>query len=158
MKQLWAPWRMEFLNQNMDGCIFCTIFKETTDQENLILFRGSSSYIVLNRFPYTSGHLLIVTNSHIASIEDLDPDSQLEIMDFTTRSVRVLRKVYKPEGFNIGTNIGKSAGAGVVDHLHFHIVPRWSGDANYMESLAETKVIPESLDVTYKRIASEWLK
>lgn len=156
MKQLWAPWRIKFLERKEKGCVFCRIQSETTDQDNLVMFRGTSVFVILNRYPYTSGHILAVTNSHIATIEDMDPNSRVEIMELIMKSVKVLRKVYRPDAFNIGTNIGKSAGAGIEGHIHFHIVPRWTGDANFMETLADTKIIPESLQNSYKRIRAEW--
>jgi ATP adenylyltransferase len=156
MKQLWAPWRMKFLEQHSKGCVFCNILKENSDHKNLIVYRGKSIFVVLNRYPYTSGHILIVVNSHHPTLENMDSESQSELMTLITKSLKVLRRIYKPDGFNIGTNIGKSAGAGIDGHLHFHIVPRWAGDANFMETLAGTKIIPESLDDSFQRILAEW--
>lgn len=156
MKQLWAPWRKKFLEKNSPGCVFCNIIKEKSDHKNFIIFRGKSIFVVLNRYPYTSGHILLVTYSHQPSIENMDSKSQVELMTLISKSLGVLRKVYKPDGFNVGTNIGKSAGAGIDGHFHFHIVPRWAGDANFMETLAATKIIPESLEDSYQRIRDEW--
>jgi ATP adenylyltransferase len=156
MKQLWAPWRMKFLEKHNKGCVFCNLVKQNSDQKFFIIFRGKSTFVVLNRYPYTSGHILVVANLHHPSIENMETDSQFELMSLITKSVQVLRRIYKPDGFNIGANIGKSAGAGIDGHLHFHIVPRWAGDANFMETLAGTKIIPESLEDTYRRIQAEW--
>ncbi len=156
MKQLWAPWRMKFLEKHSKGCVFCDLYKQKSDQDNYIIFRGISNFVILNRYPYTSGHILVVANLHHPTIENMDYDSRSELMELITKSVEVLRTIYKPDGFNIGTNIGKSAGAGIEGHLHFHVVPRWAGDANFMETLAGTKIIPESLKDSFLRIHAEW--
>jgi ATP adenylyltransferase len=139
-----------------NACVFCKMRQQTCDEANLIVFRGRNAFTVLNRFPYTSGHLLIVANAHKPSLENLGIEVRNEMMELATEALRILRGVYHPDAFNIGANIGKSAGAGIEGHIHLHVVPRWTGDANFMTTVAETKVIPEALDETYRRICSKW--
>ncbi len=160
MKRLWAPWRMKFIESQEPNtnCVLCKVLVQTSDTENLIVFRGRKAYVILNRYPYTSGHLMVVANEHQPSIEDLDIDTRSEMMELATISMRVLRKVYQPEAFNVGANIGEAAGAGIAGHIHLHIVPRWGGDTNFMSALAETRVLPEELDETYRRICLAWNK
>ena len=126
--------------------------------ENLIAFRGERAYVILNRYPYTSGHLMVVPFAHQAHLEDLDPPTRAEMMELTTRCVVVLPKIYHPEAFNIGANIGESAGAGVKSHVHIHIVPRWGGDTNFMTVVSETRVLPEALERTYERVKKRFLE
>jgi ATP adenylyltransferase len=130
---------------------------QATDEENFIVFRGKKAFVILNRYPYTSGHLLVVANSHLPSIEDLDVEARSEMMELATSSMRVIRKVYLPEAFNLGANIGEAAGAGIAGHVHLHVVPRWGGDTNFMSALAETRVLPEELNETYRRICNAWI-
>lgn len=156
MKRLWAPWRMKYFSSKQSGCIFCNLLKEGDDERNLVVWRGESAYIVLNRYPYTSGHLLVVANIHKASFEQLPATCRCEMMELATRCVTVLRKVYHPDAFNLGANIGESAGAGVPGHVHMHIVPRWTGDASFLSVIGETRVLPESLEESYKRIRNTW--
>jgi ATP adenylyltransferase len=160
MKRLWAPWRMKFVeSQEPDKkCVFCKVLAQTSDKENLIIFRGMKAFVILNRYPYTSGHLMVVANPHLQSLEDLDKNTRMEMMELATQGIQVLRKIYQPEAFNFGANIGEAAGAGIAGHVHLHVVPRWSGDTNFMSSLAETRVLPEGLDETYRRIFSAWSK
>jgi ATP adenylyltransferase len=139
------------------ACVFCSVLAQTKDAENLIVFRGQKAFVILNRYPYTSGHLLVVANAHHPSIEDLDVETRSEIMELTTTSMGVIRKVYQPEAFNLGANIGEAAGAGIAGHVHLHVVPRWGGDTNFMSALAETRVLPEELQETYRRIRTAWL-
>ncbi len=158
MKQLWAPWRMKFV-QSQDpvvDCVFCRVQAQTNDTQNLIVVRGRTAFVILNRYPYTSGHLLVVANLHRPSIEDLDAEVRSEMIELATQGIRVLRKVYRCEAFNFGANIGAAAGAGIAGHVHLHVVPRWAGDTNFMSALAETRVLPEELDETYRRIHSAW--
>jgi ATP adenylyltransferase len=131
---------------------------QTSDKKNLIVFRGTGAYVILNRFPYTSGHLMVVSNIHLPSLEDLDAQTRFEMMELATKGISVLRKVYQPAGFNFGANIGEAAGAGIAGHVHLHVVPRWSGDTNFMSALAETRVLPEQLKDTYRRVCSAWNK
>jgi ATP adenylyltransferase len=156
MKHIWAPWRMKFVETKMDGCIFCKVQQEEDSPKNLVVFRGKYSFVILNRYPYTSGHILVVADQHLASLEDLDSKTRAEMMELATHAMRVLREVYQPQGFNVGANIGAAAGAGIADHVHLHVVPRWTGDSNFMQSLAETRVLPEELDETYRRVRQAW--
>ncbi len=154
MNHLWSPWRMEYIeNHNKeDGCIFCIAQSKADSAENLIVHRGELAYVILNRYPYTSGHLMVVPFEHRATLEELDSSTRAEMMELTSRCMTILRKVYNPEAFNIGANIGEAAGAGVKEHVHIHVVPRWSGDTNFMSALGETRVLPELLEDTYARV------
>ncbi|MEN3044012.1 MAG: HIT domain-containing protein [Candidatus Hydrothermales bacterium] len=152
MKKLWAPWRINYIKtiETEKGCIFCSKPKENNDKKNLILKRGKKSFVILNKFPYNSGHLMIAPFRHIGSIENLKDEEVSEMMKFLKLSIKVLKKKLKPHGFNIGINIGKVAGAGYPGHVHIHIVPRWSGDTNFMPIIGDTKVIPEEIDKTFE--------
>jgi ATP adenylyltransferase len=154
MNHLWSPWRMEYIeNDNKEeGCIFCIAHEMQDSAQNLIAFRGERAYVILNRYPYTSGHLMVVPFEHKANLEELDPPTRAEMMELTTRCMTVLRHVYNPQAFNMGANIGEAAGAGVKEHVHIHIVPRWLGDTNFMSAVGETRVLPELLEDTYQRV------
>jgi len=153
MEILWAPWRMEYiLSPKEDSCIFCTPLQQRDDRRNLILHRGKESFIILNRYPYTNGHLMVAPYRHIGLLEELSPEEVKDLMINIQLSIRVLKGAMSPHGFNIGANVGKVAGAGVESHVHFHVVPRWEGDTNYMPVLASTRVIPEHLQQTYDRL------
>jgi ATP adenylyltransferase len=145
---------MEYIeNSNReDGCIFCNAQEKEDSAENLIAFRGERSYVILNRYPYTSGHLMVVPFEHKASLEDLDSETRAEMMELTSQSMTALRNIYNPQAFNMGANIGEAAGAGVKEHVHIHIVPRWAGDTNFMSAVGETRVLPEALEDTYERV------
>jgi len=158
MKQIWSPWRMEYIMEHspMHGCIFCEAIRQADDETSLILFRGERAFVILNRYPYTSGHLMVVPYDHFGSITELDPDTRAEIMELMSKAEQVVKAEYHPEGFNLGANIGEAAGAGVPNHVHFHIVPRWSADANFMTAVADTRVLPEGLAQTYKRLKQRW--
>lgn len=138
-------------NKSAD-CVFCFAQSQADSPENLIVFRGEQAYVILNRFPYTSGHLMVIPFEHVSSLEELDPATRAEMIELTSRCTTILRAVYRPQGFNVGINIGEAAGAGVLGHVHIHIVPRWSGDTNFMSALGETRVLPESLEDTYRRV------
>ncbi len=139
-----------------DGCIFCEGLKEDDGPVNLIIYRGNRAFVMLNRFPYTSGHLMIVPYDHQPSLEKLDPGSRAEIMDLSAKAIEVLNNIYTPQGYNLGMNIGNAAGAGVTEHVHLHVVPRWVGDTNFMSSVSQTRVLPELLEETYRRIKEAW--
>ena len=157
MKRLWAPWRMEYIldDKKHEICLFCDVSKKdknrvnkTRDRKNLILFRGGKSFIMLNKYPYNSGHLMVVPYTHEASLEGLQPNERAEMMELAVAGEGVLREAYKPDGFNLGMNLGRAAGAGIEPHFHLHIVPRWSGDTNFMTVTAGTRVIPLDLRKT----------
>ncbi len=157
MKTLWAPWRLEYITGGKkEGCIFCDKPKEGNDKKNLILYKGETSFIIMNRYPYSNGHLMAVPYRHINNMSELDHKERLELMNLTTKCIEIL-KVMNPDGFNIGMNLGTAGGAGIDDHLHFHIVPRWNGDTNFMPLIADVKVMPEYLEDTYETL-SEQLK
>lgn len=150
-ERLWSPWRMEYIlsDREKGQCIFCEATREDRDEENLILYRGKHAFVILNLYPYNNGHLMVVPYEHVSSTEDLDPEVLTELMLLVNRSLELLRKVMSPQGFNIGINMGASAGAGIEDHVHIHVVPRWTGDTNFMPVLATTRVVPELLSKTY---------
>lgn len=153
MDTLWAPWRIEYIKQSKDqGCIFCLKPAENQDQKNLIIYRGKTSFIIMNFYPYNNGHLMVVPYRHIADLSDLDLDERSELMSLLALSKEALKITMSPHGFNIGMNLGEVAGAGVKDHLHFHIVPRWNGDTNFMPIFGHTKVVSEGLNETREKL------
>jgi ATP adenylyltransferase len=155
MQHLWAPWRMEFIKgPKPSGCFFCeaAAADPSDDAQLLVLARGELALAILNRYPYNNGHLMIAPNAHLANLEDLPAAAADDVMALTQRSLRVLRQVLSPQGFNLGINAGKTAGAGVADHVHQHVVPRWEGDTNFMPIVADTKVLNESLTVSYQQL------
>ncbi len=153
MKQLWAPWRIEYiLSKKTDECIFCEYPKKNEDHQSLILYRGRLCYVMMNKYPYNGGHLMVVPFRHAWDLEGLEEDVICELMTLTKRSMASLSKVMRPEGFNTGLNIGRAAGAGIEEHLHMHIVPRWTGDNSFMAVLDEVHVIPEHLLATYDKL------
>lgn len=154
MDVLWAPWRMDYIlsNEKDGGCIFCAGDERKGDEGRLILYVGSKTMVMMNRFPYINGHLLVAPLKHVPGIEHLTDEENLDLLLMVRNSIGILRKVMNPEGFNVGMNLGKVAGAGVEEHMHFHIVPRWNGDTNYMTVLGEVRVIPEHINETYKKL------
>ena len=156
-KQLWAPWRLEYIKQadEREGCFFCAA-AEGPDVEGLVVHRGVRAFVLLNKFPYSSGHLLVAPFRHIGDFGELDNDEALEIHRLAAEGLGVLAAVYEPQGYNLGWNLGRIAGAGVVDHVHEHVVPRWAGDTNFMPVLADVKVLPEHLAETRERLAAAW--
>lgn len=160
MKYLWSPWRMAYIekHEKESGCVFCKAQARPDNAENLIAFRGKLCYVILNLFPYTSGHLMVVPFAHQPSLEDLDGQTRAEMMELVTKCMTILRKLYQPHGFNMGANIGEAAGAGVLGHVHIHIVPRWNGDTNFMTPLGGVRVLPEFLEDTYRRVREEFEK
>ena len=155
-ERLWAPWRFEYIakagKDGTPGNIFVDLPAGCDDRENLILFRGRTAFVMMNRFPYTNGHLMIAPFQHTAEIGNLDDEELLEINRLIARSIEWLKTAYEPEGFNIGVNMGKAAGAGIASHLHWHVVPRWSGDTNFMTTVADARVIPQDLHDSYDLI------
>ena len=159
MKILWAPWRMAYIkkfSEKDSGCFLCKAGSEKRDEENLVVFRGEHCFVIMNRYPYNNGHLLIAPYRHVGSITDLNEEESSEIMKLIKLSVEALRKEYRPDGFNVGLNLGKAAGAGLESHLHFHVVPRWVGDTNFMPVFSDTKVIPEDLRESWRRLKSRF--
>lgn len=154
MKRIWSPWRMKYVENHKkeEGCIFCNALARPNNEENLIIKRGKLAFVILNLYPYTSGHIMVAPMAHRPSLEFLDPDSRAEMVELVSQSIVVIKQIYRPHAFNVGANIGEAAGAGEPDHVHLHIVPRWTGDANFMSTLGETRVLPEALTDTYKRI------
>ena len=153
MKMIWAPWRIEYIRQaKPQGCILCDKPKENNDETNKILFRGKYNFVMMNNYPYNPGHLMVVPYRHTANLEDLTAKENLELTEILTRSVKALKTALKPAGFNIGINLGKVAGAGIDDHIHAHVVPRWNGDTNFMPVCADIRVVPQAIADTYKQL------
>jgi ATP adenylyltransferase len=156
-RQLWAPWRLEYI-QSADeapGCIFC-LARDGDDAERLVVRRGEHVFALLNKFPYASGHLMVAPYRHVGEPGGLDDDEALEVHRLAAAAMEALRAIFSPEGFNLGWNVGRVAGAGIVDHAHLHVVPRWNGDTNFMPVLADVKVLPEHLDETRRKLAAAW--
>jgi ATP adenylyltransferase len=159
MQRLWSPWRskyIESISEKNDGsresCVFCQKFSESDDEKNLVVYRGVLSAIVMNLYPYNSGHLMVVPFAHKGDFEDLTDEESADVMRLTRIAIRLLRTTMRPDGFNFGANLGKVSGAGIAEHIHFHVVPRWNGDTNFMSVLDDTKVISEELVGTYKKL------
>jgi ATP adenylyltransferase len=153
MENLWAPWRIDYiLSQKPEGCIFCDKPAENQDEENLILFRGKHHFIIMNAYPYNNGHMMIVPYRHTAMLSGWSDGERQEMMELADMAVSLLKKTMKPDGFNLGINMGLVAGAGVADHIHLHVVPRWNGDTNFMPVLADSRVISEHLRETYAKL------
>lgn len=156
MERLWTPWRYEYVSSfgKASGCILCaaTCGDPELDADTLVLLRGRHNYVIINRYPYSSGHLMVAPYEHVADLRSASTEQLSEMMRLAQACETILSEAYGPEGFNIGMNIGKAAGAGVVDHQHLHVVPRWIGDASFMSSTANTRVIPETPDGTYERL------
>jgi ATP adenylyltransferase len=158
MERLWSPWRHEYIataesKMSSGHCFFCeALATPDDDEQNLVLHRGSHNFVILNRYPYISGHLMIAPNDHLGELDAAAKETTDEMMDLAKRCLSALREVYKPDGFNLGMNLGQAAGAGVADHFHMHIMPRWSGDTNFMSTVGETRVLPEDLAMTYRKL------
>jgi ATP adenylyltransferase len=156
MDYLWSPWRYQYMAQVTEGkqpeCFLCDALKLNRDEETLIVYRGKKAFIILNRFPYTSGHVMIVPYPHVAELQLCEPEALQEMMELAQTMEGVFRETYKPDGMNLGVNLGRAAGAGVLGHLHMHMLPRWYGDSNFMTVAGETRVHPEELKTTYDRL------
>lgn len=153
MERLWAPWRLEYIvGSRSEGCIFCEFPRQSDDPEHLILSRDKHAFVIMNAYPYSNGHLLVAPYRHVAGLVDLDAEECLEMMQLAQRCCLALGAVVRPDGFNVGVNVGTAAGAGIADHVHMHVVPRWNGDTNFMPVFADVKVIPEALQTTYDKL------
>ena len=154
MKRLWAPWRMAYVagSRGPGGCVLCDAPNAGDDRGQLVLLRGLHAYLILNAFPYASGHLMAVVYRHVAALAEASDAERAELMTLATRATTLLGDEYRPDGFNLGINLGAAAGAGIAGHLHLHVVPRWSGDANFMPVVGGVRVLPELLEVTYDRL------
>lgn len=149
--RIWAPWRLRYVSnaRKQDDCVFCLKPAEGNDREALVVHRGERCYVILNLYPYTSGHLMVAPFEHVGRLQDIEPEVTAEMMDLAQQAIRRMEDVYRPEGFNLGVNQGRVAGAGVEGHIHLHVVPRWAGDNNYMPVIADTRVMPQSLEESY---------
>ena len=163
MDRLWSPWRYQYIassdaaNADGSGCVFCKLRDDPDkDEANFVIHRASHNFVVLNLYPYISGHLLIVPYEHVGELDAATKETTDELMDLTKRSQTALRDAYQPTGFNVGVNLGSSAGAGIVDHIHVHILPRWVGDTNFMSTVGDTRVIPEDLSTTYEKLRTRF--
>ena len=156
-ERLWAPWRLEYVGSadSAGGCIFCEALAGD-HEERLVVHRGERAFVLLNRFPYASGHLMVAPTRHTGDFGSLEPDEAAEVHALAATGMDALRELYRPDGFNLGWNLGRVAGAGIVDHVHLHVVPRWAGDTNFMPVLADVRVIPEHLTATRERLAAAW--
>jgi ATP adenylyltransferase len=154
MDYLWTPWRYRYVSEarNITGCVFCDLPAANRDEESLIVFRGEKNFVILNRYPYTTGHVMIVPYLHTSDFPGLEAATLAEMMSLAQRVQAALGRVYRPDGFNMGMNLGRSAGAGIADHLHLHLLPRWQGDTNFMTSVSETRMEPEDLGTTFEKL------
>lgn len=159
MDHLWSPWRYQFIAAGApkDECVFCRILRDTgNDEANLVVYRGRHNFVVLNLYPYTSGHMMIVPHEHVAHLNDAAQETTSELMRLTRVAERALETEYGPDGINIGMNLGSAAGAGIAGHLHMHMLPRWAGDANFMSTIGETRVLPEELSTTWRKLQAKF--
>jgi ATP adenylyltransferase len=157
MDFIWSPWRYDYITSasasaRPPGCVFCIGDDPGIDADRLVVYRGRANFVILNLFPYTSGHLMVVPYAHLKTITDGSPEQLAEMMELGQRAVSTIERLYRPQGFNLGMNLGECAGAGVKDHFHLHVVPRWTGDSNFMTILSETRVLPEDLKTSYARL------
>jgi len=157
MKQIWAPWRIEYIQmEKPTECILCEKPGQDNDTENYILYRGDKNFVIMNKYPYNPGHLMVAPYRHIANLEELTEEELHEHFEIVSRGIKVLRQAFNPGGFNIGVNMGKVAGTGIDDHVHTHIVPRWQGDTNFMTVISDIRVVPEALAETYQKLKGKF--
>ncbi len=159
MEIVFTPWRLQYVqspDKDGDGCVFCKAFTDEPSLDNLVVYRDERTAVMLNRYPYTNGHLLIIPRQHVDTLTGLDAETRASLMELITYSEALLRRVYNPHGFNVGLNLGEAAGAGIITHLHFHIVPRWSGDTNFTTLFGNLRVIPEDLAGVFERLRAEY--
>ncbi len=155
MDHLWTPWRSTYMEakKTPGECVFCRAFRQPADdEENLVVYRGETCFVILNRYPYTTGHLMIVPNEHVSRLMASSPASSREMIELTRCAERILESIYKPDGLNLGMNLGSAAGAGITEHIHMHVLPRWLGDANFMTAVGDTRIMPEGLEITYEKV------
>ena len=157
MERLWAPWRLEYVQRadEQTGCVFC-LARDGDDEERLVVARGERCLVLLNKYPYASGHLMVAPLRHVGALGGLDDAEALDVHRLAAAALAALQSTYRPDGFNLGWNLGRVAGAGVLDHVHLHVVPRWAGDTNFMPVLADVKVVPEHLEATRRRLVEAW--
>jgi ATP adenylyltransferase len=155
---LWSPWRYQYVQKEhpVTGCIFCRIAAEQNDPENLVVYRGNRNFVMLNMFPYTTGHVMIVPYEHVDSLTAASGETLQEMILLAQQAQRHLGAIYHPGGFNVGMNLGEAAGAGIADHIHLHVLPRWSGDTSFITTVSETRVLPEELPVTWRKLSEMW--
>jgi ATP adenylyltransferase len=154
LDRLWNPWRYQYVSQEnkSEGCIFCDLPREGRDEENLIIHRARFNYLILNRYPYTTGHLMVVPYQHTDTLQGIDDAAAQELFELVRTADRKLREIYRPKGLNLGMNLGEAAGAGIAEHIHMHVLPRWIGDSNFMTVIGETRILPEVLEETYRKL------
>lgn len=161
MQRLFSPWRKAYITRDKTaekakGCVFCRALESNDGPDNLVLFRGQRAFVIVNRFPYTSGHLMVLPFQHVAKLDQVDEQTRAEMIELVTAATQALDRTYKPEGFNLGANLGAAAGAGIEEHLHLHVLPRWVGDTNFISTVGETRVLPEMLEETWRRLKDAW--
>ena len=160
MTHLWTPWRSKYMTERKDkrSCIFCDAVASDEDERTLLVHRGEHTFVILNRYPYTSGHLMVAPYSHVSRLTHISEAAANEMMHFVRQAETVLQVIYRPQGLNLGMNLGEAAGAGIEQHIHMHVLPRWSGDANFMTSIGDTRIIPEALEDTYSKLRGAFSK
>ena len=155
MDYLWTPWRYHYVTTpgKPSDCVFCTAARSAEDETHFVVYRAKYNFIILNRFPYTSGHIMVVPYAHVRQMDALEDEALVELIRLTRECEQRLNELYEPDGLNIGMNLGKSAGAGVADHIHMHVMPRWTGDTSFITTVSETRILPELLEVTWQRLS-----
>ena len=157
MEHIWAPWRIEYIQmEKSKGCILCEKPRQNSDTVNYILYRGDKNFVIMNAYPYNPGHLMVAPYRHVAKLDELTDEERREHFEMVSQSIKILRQAFNPGGFNVGINMGKAAGAGIEEHVHTHVVPRWQGDTNFMPVLSEVRVIPEALAETYEKLKGKF--